>query len=124
MQHLIRRKLMIALLGAAAAPGLAGSVRMRAAGGSAPECPYVIPSAEPDAAMLALAGEAARWIARMHQQGQIILPYPVSRLQREFLTGYSYTCAVARLLADAGHWTIAFTGDGQRYARLHPVVQG
>jgi hypothetical protein len=65
---------------------------------------------------------ATEWVDGLRIRGQTILPYPVSRLQREFLIGYNRTWALAETLARQGEWTIAYMGDGTRYARLHPRV--
>lgn len=62
---------------------------------------------------------AAAWIERLRRRGQTHLFYPVSRLQREFRTGYSRSCALVDSLARRGEWTIGFSGDGTRYARIH-----
>jgi hypothetical protein len=61
---------------------------------------------------------AAAWIGRLRSRGQTYLFYPVSRLQREFRLGYGRACALADLLAQHGEWTIGFSTDGTRYARI------
>lgn len=63
---------------------------------------------------------AAAWIGRLRDRGQTHLFYPVSRLQREFRLGYGRACALADLLAQCGEWTIGFSNDGTRYARIEP----
>lgn len=62
--------------------------------------------------------QAAAWIDQLRQRGETHLFYPVSRLQREFRTGYQRTCALADSLAQRGEWTIGLSGDGTRYARI------
>jgi DNA segregation ATPase FtsK/SpoIIIE-like protein len=62
---------------------------------------------------------AAAWVDHLRQRGQTHLFYPVSRLQREFRIGYGRTCALVDSLARRGDWTIGFSGDGTRYARIH-----
>jgi hypothetical protein len=54
----------------------------------------------------------------LRSRGQTHLFYPVSRLQREFRLGYVRACALADLLAHRGEWTIRFSTDGTRYARI------
>lgn len=61
---------------------------------------------------------AAVWIERLRDQGEDILLYPISRLQREFRIGYSRTCVLMEALTLDKHWIIAFAEDGTRYARL------
>jgi hypothetical protein len=61
---------------------------------------------------------AVAWIGRLRSRGQTHLFYPVSRLQREFRLGYVRACALADLLAHRGEWTIRFSTDGTRYARI------
>lgn len=58
------------------------------------------------------------WIGRLRNRGQTHLFYPVSRLQREFRLGYGQACALADLLAQRGEWTIRYSTDGTRYARI------
>jgi hypothetical protein len=65
---------------------------------------------------------AIAWIGQLRQRGETHLLYPVSRLQRHFRTGYSRTCALADSLAERGAWTISFSADGTRYARIHASV--
>ncbi|MGJ7917816.1 hypothetical protein ACI48D_20345 [Massilia sp. LXY-6] len=67
--------------------------------------------------------QALAWVDQLRQRGQTHLFYPVSRLQREFLIGYGRTCALADSLAQRGEWTIGFSGDGTRYARIHARAQ-
>ncbi len=81
-----------------------------------------VPLSANDAAMHASLLEARRWIVSMYGEGHTIVPFPVSRLQRQFALGYSYTCTLAELLVESGQWTIAFTADGSRYAQLHPTA--
>ncbi|TQK03457.1 hypothetical protein [Herbaspirillum sp. SJZ107] len=66
--------------------------------------------------------QAVAWVGELRQHGQIHLLHPVSRLQREFRIGYNRTCALAHSLAQRGEWTIAFSADGTRYARIHARV--
>jgi DNA segregation ATPase FtsK/SpoIIIE-like protein len=66
---------------------------------------------------------AAAWVERLRRRGQTHLFYPVSRLQREFRTGYKRSCALVDALAQRGEWTVGFSGDGTRYARIHPKGQ-
>ena len=61
---------------------------------------------------------ALAWIGRLRNRGQTHLFYPVSRLQREFRLGYGRACALADLLAQRGEWTIGYSTDGTRYARI------
>lgn len=65
---------------------------------------------------------AIAWIGQLRQCGETRLLYPVSRLQRQFRTGYNRTCALADSLAERGAWTIGFSADGTRYARIHARV--
>ena len=62
--------------------------------------------------------QAAARIEQLRFSGQLPFLYPISRLQREFRIGYSRTRALVDALAQCGEWTIAFTADGSRYARL------
>lgn len=62
--------------------------------------------------------QAMAWIERLRGRGEDILPYPVSRLQREFRTGYSRAQALVDALVQRGEWSIAFAEDGTRYARI------
>jgi DNA segregation ATPase FtsK/SpoIIIE-like protein len=64
--------------------------------------------------------DAAAWIAQLHGDGQDVLLYPISRLQRRLRIGYHRTCALMDALAQRGAWTIAFGADGTRHALLHP----
>lgn len=65
-----------------------------------------------------LLAQACAWIGQLRGAGEEVLLYPVSRLQRQFRLGYSRSCALAQALAQCGEWTIGFTEDGTRYARL------
>jgi hypothetical protein len=67
--------------------------------------------------------QAAAWIDALRTRGQTHLFYPVSRLRRKFRIGHGATCALADMLAQRGEWTIGFSADGTRYARLHPRMQ-
>ncbi|MDN4051750.1 hypothetical protein QPK32_01455 [Massilia sp. YIM B02763] len=60
--------------------------------------------------------EVIAWIDGLRHQGETILPYPISRLQRQFRIGYSRSCALVDALALDRHWTIEFTEDGKRCA--------
>jgi len=62
--------------------------------------------------------QAAAWVEALRAQGEEILLYPISRLQREFRIGYSRSCALVEVLALDKYWTIAVAEDGSRYARL------
>jgi hypothetical protein len=62
--------------------------------------------------------EAAAWVERLRNEGDDILLYPISRLQREVRIGYSRTCALVEALALDQHRIIEFAEDGSRYARL------
>lgn len=62
---------------------------------------------------------AVAWVDRLRRRGQTHLFYPVSRLQREFRTGYHRSCVLVDALAQRGEWTVGFSGDGTRYARIH-----
>lgn len=62
--------------------------------------------------------EAARWIEGLRSQGEEVVLYPISRLQRQFRIGYSRTCALVDALAHERHWRIEFGEDGTRSARL------
>jgi len=75
-----------------------------------------------DGASDPLLPEAAAWIAQLRSDGQDILLYPISRLQRHLRIGYNRTCALMEALAQRGDWTICFGEDGTRHARLHPQV--
>jgi hypothetical protein len=79
------------------------------------------PAGQPGAADPLLEPTIA-WLGQLRRHGQIHLLHPVSRLQREFLIGYNRTCALADSLARCGEWTIAFSADGTRYARIHARV--
>lgn len=108
MTDLKRRRMLAAL---AAAPAAGASLRAAWAG----------PRAEGEQGRLAadpLLPDAAAWIGGLRQQGQTLLPYPVSRLQRQFRIGYNRTCALAAALEQQGHWTIAVASNGVRYARI------
>jgi len=62
--------------------------------------------------------EAAAWIEDLRSQGEEVVLYPISRLQRQFRIGYSRTCALVDALAHDRHWRIEFGPDGTRSARL------
>ncbi len=64
--------------------------------------------------------QAADWVAAMRTQGQQILLYPISRLQRRFRIGYNRTCALVAALERRGDWAIALDTAGSRYARILP----
>lgn len=66
-----------------------------------------------------LLGPAIAWVSQLRQSGVTELLYPVSRLQRQFLIGYDRTCRLADSLAERAEWTIDFSADGTRYARIH-----
>jgi DNA segregation ATPase FtsK/SpoIIIE-like protein len=66
---------------------------------------------------------AIAWVEQQRCSGEDILLYPISRLQREFRTGYSRTCALAEALALDAHWVIDFLEDGTRYACLRTGAQ-
>lgn len=70
-----------------------------------------------------LLAQAGAWIGQLRGAGEEVLLYPVSRLQRQFRLGYSRSCALAQALAQRGEWTIGFTEDGTRYARLVRLAQ-
>ena len=89
-----------------------------------PESGYPIAAPETSpAAEDPLLHDAAAWIDQLGQSGQTVLPYPVSRLQREFHIGYMRTCALADALAARGKWTVGFASDGVRYAHIHQKVR-
>jgi DNA segregation ATPase FtsK/SpoIIIE-like protein len=67
-----------------------------------------------------LLDQAAAWIDDLRMRGQTHLFYPVSRMQRKFRIGYRATCVLADMLAQRGEWMVRFSGDGTRYARIHP----
>lgn len=122
-----KRRKVLGLAAGAVVMGLLSPIA-RARVGPAPAAP---PVASPQTAPCApaiipepLLEPAAAWIDRLRQRGQTHLFYPVSRLQREFQTGYGRTCTLADMLAQRGEWTIAFSADGTRYARIHPKVTG
>lgn len=128
MDGIKRRKLLVALA-TAAATGV--SLRAAMAADSLRETmSRAAPAPRPAGAMPApnlaaadpLLQSAAEWINRLRQSGQTTLPYPISRLQREFLIGYGRTCALANALAQRGEWTVAFGSDGVRYAHIHQKV--
>jgi hypothetical protein len=66
---------------------------------------------------------AASWLDQLRQRGQTVLPYPVSRLQREFHIGYIRTFALADTLAAPTAWTLGFASDGVRYPHIHQKVR-
>jgi len=68
--------------------------------------------------------EAAAWVEQLRAQGEDIVLYPISRLQRQFRIGYSRTCALVEALALDQCWRIEFAEDGTRYARLRADVEG
>lgn len=67
-----------------------------------------------------LLAAAADWVAALRADGQAILPYPVSRLQRRLRTGYLRSLRLAEALAAQGEWSIDYDAAGKRYARIHP----
>lgn len=87
--------------------------------GAAPAHLQFAPQIDESAGADPLLDAAAAWVERLRQRGQTHLFYPVSRLQREFRIGYSRTCALVDSLARRGEWTVGFSGDGTRYARIH-----
>lgn len=128
----IKRRKVLSILAATAAAGvsirtawaasLSASTRSRP--NSMPELGSAI--AAPDTNLTAvdpLLHSAAAWIDQLRQRGQTLLPYPVSRLQREFHIGYTRTCALADTLAARGEWTVGFGSDGVRYAHIHQNVR-
>jgi hypothetical protein len=110
------------LLGLAAGTIAAGMLSVPARAGRLRATVAAPGTARPAPADVAapLLDEAAAWIDELRTRGQTHLFYPVSRLQRKFLIGYGATCALADMLAQRGEWTIRFSGDGTRYARIHP----
>jgi hypothetical protein len=66
-----------------------------------------------------LPDQAAAWVDSLRARRQTHLFYPVARLRRKFRIGFGASCALAELLAQRGEWTIRFSGDGTRYARIH-----
>lgn len=130
MNSFKRRKLLAML-----ASTLAASVLPSARAARAPARPGNAAQAQPACAAgktahvdtgadALLLQQATAWVDGLRRRGQTILPYPVSRLQREFLIGYNRTCALAETLAQHGEWTIAYMADGTRYASIHPRVAG
>lgn len=67
--------------------------------------------------------DALQWVERLRGHGTAVLLYPVSRLQREFMLGYTRACALAGCLAQRGEWTIAYDAAGTRFARIHRVAR-
>jgi len=67
--------------------------------------------------------DAMQWVDRLRGHGTAMLVYPVSRLQREFMLGYSRACALAGCLAQRGKWAIACDAAGTRFARIHRVAR-
>jgi len=61
---------------------------------------------------------AADWIAGLRAEGDPVLLYPISRLQRRFRIGYNHTLRLMDALERRGDWIIAYHDDGTRYARL------
>jgi len=76
--------------------------------------------AAPAAADDPLLPAAAAWVAGLRDDGQKLLRYPVSRLQRQLRTGYLHSCALAGALEQRGEWRIAYDADGKRHAHIHP----
>ena len=112
-----RRKLLGLAAGTLAAWTLAPHTRTAdAPPGAAPGRPGRSPA---DVAA-PLLDEAAAWVDALRMRGQTHLFYPVARLQRTFRIGYNATCALADMLAQREEWTIRFSADGTRYARIHP----
>lgn len=111
----LRRKLLIALAGGAAAhPPL-----------SFGHVPYSLPYnklAGAGAAVTAntLLAQARAWIDGLRKQGQVFVPYPISQLRRTLRIGYTRTCALVELLAELGEWTIGYRPEGGRFARIQP----
>lgn len=69
-----------------------------------------------------LLAAAIAWIDQLRQRREMHLFYPVSRLQRQFRIGYNRTCALADSLTERGEWSIGFSADGTRYARIQAWV--
>jgi hypothetical protein len=119
-----RRKLLAmaaSMLAAGWVPFAASAGRPPRPGGAAqPAATSPPPGSPPCAEGDSLLIEQARaWIDQLRGAGETRVLHPVSRLQRTLRTGYSRTCAVVATLEQEGKWTIAYTGDGTRYARLH-----
>lgn len=76
------------------------------------------PPSEASGAADPLFPQAAAWVEQLRAEGESILLYPISRLQRQFRIGYSRTCALVEALALDQYWRIEFAEDGSRYARL------
>jgi len=66
--------------------------------------------------------QACAWIGALRESGETVLPYPISRLQRQFRIGYGRTCALVHALAQRGEWRIVFDEDGTRFAHLNPEL--
>lgn len=129
MNDVKRRKMLVVLVAAAAGTSVrvtqaARSLDIAESGSGlvARTRPAIAQSETSSVAEDPLLHSAVEWVERLRQHGQITLPYPVSRLQCEFLIGYRRTCALADALAQRGEWTIAFTNDGTMYAHIHRKV--
>jgi len=66
--------------------------------------------------------QACAWIGALRESGDTVLPYPISRLQRQFRIGYGRSCALVHALAQRGEWRIVFDEDGTRFAHLNPEL--
>lgn len=131
MNSLKRRKLLTAL-GRSAMAGIAlllvRTGRAHARPGDKADASIPFPSqgdasSARGAAEDPLLAQAVGLIDRLRGRGTTVLAYPVSRLQREFSLGYSRACALADQLAQRGEWTIGYSDDGVRYARIHRMEQ-
>ncbi|WP_296944011.1 DNA translocase FtsK [uncultured Massilia sp.] len=126
MHSILRRKL-LAILAAAHVVALAAPLagRRARAGTIRPAWPPADP-AEPERGAGAddpLLHPAAEWVAGMRDQGQDVLLYPISRLQRRFRIGYRRTCALMDALARRGVWAIALDAGGAPYASILPKAR-
>jgi DNA segregation ATPase FtsK/SpoIIIE-like protein len=131
MNRVTRRKLIVlagvALACTAAMRVRAGPARVgvKSLVGTGPASSVAAIETQATAADLApLLEQVAEWIDQLRDRGQSTLLSPVGHVQREFRLGYNRTCALIDELARRGEWTIAFDGDGHRYARIHPKVAG
>ena len=131
MNRVTRRKLIVlagaALAGTATMRVWAGPARVgvKSPVGTGPASSFAAIGTQATAADLdPLREQVAEWIDQLRGRGQGTLLSPIGRVQREFRLGYNRTCTLIDELARRGEWTIAFDGDGHRYARIHPKVAG
>jgi hypothetical protein len=111
----LRRKLLVALAGSAAAYPILSFGHVH--GPLARARPVAEAAGGAGDTLLA---QARIWIDGLRQQDQMYVPYPISQLQRTLRIGYARTRGLVELLAQHGEWTIGYRPEGGPFARIRP----